>query len=151
MPKLFIFDAFTLLICEKTVTNYALLRCKTFSLKIWLCKIFDKFRVWSLNGDYCKWVFLTKTYWFVYLMSLCEATLISRMLILVRTPGVHSRKNFSAIKKANQIAYRNLNIGAWDLNWWRPCNHERKLLTCPEHTFHWKQWHTSCSVEGKYG
>ena len=36
MPKLFVFDAFTLLICEKTVANYALLRCKAFSLKIWL-------------------------------------------------------------------------------------------------------------------
>ena len=45
MPKLFIFDAFTLLIREKTVANYALLRCKTFSLKIWVCKIFDKFHV----------------------------------------------------------------------------------------------------------
>ena len=40
-----IFDAFTLLIPEKTVANYALLRCKTFSLKIWVCKIFDKFHV----------------------------------------------------------------------------------------------------------
>ena len=38
MPKLLIFDAFTLLIPEKTVANYALLRCKTFSLKIWVCK-----------------------------------------------------------------------------------------------------------------
>ena len=37
------FDAFTLLICEK---NVALLRCKTFSLKIWLCKILDKYHVW---------------------------------------------------------------------------------------------------------
>ena len=46
MPKLLIFDAFTLLIPEKTVANYALLRCKTFSLKIWVCKIFDKFHVW---------------------------------------------------------------------------------------------------------
>ena len=46
MPKLFIFDAFTPLIREKTVANYALLRCKTFSLKIWVCKIFDKFHVW---------------------------------------------------------------------------------------------------------
>ena len=45
MPKLFIFDAFTLLIRKKTVANYALLRCKTFSLKIWVCKIFDKFHV----------------------------------------------------------------------------------------------------------
>ena len=48
MPKLLIFDAFTLLIREKTVANYALLRCKTFSLKIWVCKIFDKFHVCSL-------------------------------------------------------------------------------------------------------
>ena len=45
MPKLLIFDAFTLLIPEKTVANYALLRCKTFTLKIWVCKIFDKFHV----------------------------------------------------------------------------------------------------------
>ena len=43
MPKLLIFDAFTLLIPKKTVANYALLQCKTFSLKIWVCKIFDKF------------------------------------------------------------------------------------------------------------
>ena len=42
-----IFDAFTLLIREKNVANYALLQCKFFSLKIWLCKIFDKFHVWS--------------------------------------------------------------------------------------------------------
>ena len=49
MPKLFIFDAFTLLIREKTVANYALLRCKTFSLKIWVCKIFDKFHVCPLD------------------------------------------------------------------------------------------------------
>ena len=47
MPKLLIFDAFTLLIHEKTVANYALLQCKTFSLKIWVCKIFDKFHVWQ--------------------------------------------------------------------------------------------------------
>ena len=45
MPKLLIFDAFTLLICEKNVAIYALLQCKIFSLKIWLCKIFDKFHV----------------------------------------------------------------------------------------------------------
>ena len=41
MTKLLIFDAFTLLICEKNVANYALFRCKTFSLKIWLCKILE--------------------------------------------------------------------------------------------------------------
>ena len=40
MTKLLIFDAFTLSIREKNVTNYALLWCKSFSLKIWLCKFF---------------------------------------------------------------------------------------------------------------
>ena len=50
MPKLLIFDAFTLLIPEKTVANYALLQCKTFNLKIWVCKIFDKFHVCSAAG-----------------------------------------------------------------------------------------------------
>ena len=40
IPKLLIFDSFTLSICEKNVANYALLWCKTFSVKIWLCKIF---------------------------------------------------------------------------------------------------------------
>ena len=49
MPKLLIFDAFTLLICKKNVAIYVLLRCKIFSLKIWLYKIFDKFHVW-LSG-----------------------------------------------------------------------------------------------------
>ena len=50
MPKLLIFDAFTLLICKKNVAIYALLRCKIFSLKIWLCKIFDKFHVCHIPG-----------------------------------------------------------------------------------------------------
>ena len=50
MPKLLIFDAFTLLIREKTVANYTLLRCKSFSLKIWVCKIFDKFHVCTEAG-----------------------------------------------------------------------------------------------------
>ena len=45
LPKLFIFDAFTLLIREKNVAIYALLRCKIFSLKILLCKYFDKYHV----------------------------------------------------------------------------------------------------------
>ena len=34
-----------MLICEKNVANYALLQCKTFILKIWLCKFFDKYHV----------------------------------------------------------------------------------------------------------
>ena len=41
MTKLLIFDA--------CVANYALLWCKTFSLKIWLCKIFDKYHVWIVH------------------------------------------------------------------------------------------------------
>ena len=45
MPKLLIFDAFTLLIRKNNVINYALLRCKTFSLKIWLCKVLGKYHV----------------------------------------------------------------------------------------------------------
>ena len=49
MPKLLIFDAFTLLICKKNVAIYALLRCKIFSLKIWVCKIFDKFHVCNIQ------------------------------------------------------------------------------------------------------
>ena len=49
MPKLLIFDALTLLIPEKTVANYALLQCKTFSLKIWLYKILDKYYVWGVQ------------------------------------------------------------------------------------------------------
>ena len=31
---------------REKVPNYALLRCKTFSLKNWLCKIFEKYHVW---------------------------------------------------------------------------------------------------------
>ena len=45
MPKLLIFDVFTLSIREENVANYALLRCKTLSQKIWLCKFFDKYHV----------------------------------------------------------------------------------------------------------
>ena len=75
MPKLLIFDAFTLLIPEKTVANYALLRCKTFNLKIWVCKIFDKFHVWFRSGrsvEIYDWVFsgifFTLGYSWVYLI-----------------------------------------------------------------------------------
>ena len=59
MPKWLIFDAFTLLIREKNVANYALLRCKTFSPKIWLCKIFDKFHVWRFRYK-CDYVIIVK-------------------------------------------------------------------------------------------
>ena len=58
MPKLFIFDAFTLLIREKNVANYALSQCKTISLKIWLCKILDKYHVCNaLNCDSLEEIF----------------------------------------------------------------------------------------------
>ena len=49
MPKWLIFYAITLLIHEKNVANYALLRRKTFSLNIWLCKFFDKYHVCPLS------------------------------------------------------------------------------------------------------
>ena len=52
MPKLLIIDAFTLLICKKSVEIFALLRCKIFSLKIWVCKIFDKFHVCTTSRDF---------------------------------------------------------------------------------------------------
>ena len=50
MTKLLIVDAFTLLIREKNVANYALLRCKTLNLKIWLCKILDNYHVCAALG-----------------------------------------------------------------------------------------------------
>ena len=59
MPKLLIFDAFTLLICKKNVAIYALLRCKIFSLKIWLCEIFDKFHVWQKAQSFALSQFLS--------------------------------------------------------------------------------------------
>ena len=43
MPKLLIIDAFKLSIYKK---NYVLLQSKIFSLKIWKCKILDKYHVW---------------------------------------------------------------------------------------------------------
>ena len=50
MPKLLIFDAFTLLIREKNVAIYALLQCKIFSLKIRWCNILDKSNIMSLTS-----------------------------------------------------------------------------------------------------
>ena len=55
MPKLLIFDAFTLLICEENVAIYALLRCKIFSLKIWDLGILDKFHVWYSPTEMQEW------------------------------------------------------------------------------------------------
>jgi len=70
MPKLLKFDEFTLLICEKNVTNYALLRCKTFSLKNWLCKIFDKYHVWTYTGSSGQAIVRAGTFWGVLNASL---------------------------------------------------------------------------------
>jgi len=51
MPKLLVFDAFTLLIRKKNVANYAFWRCKTFSLKIWLCNILDKYHFYGKRAS----------------------------------------------------------------------------------------------------
>ena len=45
-------DAFTLLIREKNNENYALSQCKTFSLKIGLCKMLTKYHVWGSYGTF---------------------------------------------------------------------------------------------------
>ena len=47
------------------------------------------------------------------------------------------------------MANRTLNFEAGNGNWWRRCNHKRKVLIGSEHTFHWLHWHTSCSFSGK--
>ena len=63
-----VFSAFTLLICYKNVTYYSLLRSKTFSLKIWLCKILDKYHVWVIVGTWWYWasrVYSTSTSWYM--------------------------------------------------------------------------------------
>ena len=49
------------------------------------------------------------------------------------------------------MANRTLNFEAGNGNWWRRCNHKRKVLIGSEHTFHWLHWHTSCSFSGKNG
>ena len=47
-PKLLISNAFTSLCCAWTMfSNYALLQCKIFSVKIRECKIFDKYHIWK--------------------------------------------------------------------------------------------------------
>ena len=52
-----------------------------------------------------------------------------------RTPGVPYRNyRVSASKKPNQIPNRSPNFEAGKGNWWRPCNHERKLLIGQENT-----------------
>ena len=47
------------------------------------------------------------------------------------------------------MANRTLNFEAGNGNWWRRCNHKRKVLIGSEHTFHWLHWHTSSSFSGK--
>ena len=41
-----------LLIHKKNVANYALLWCKPFSLKIWLCNVLDKYHVWAVSPQF---------------------------------------------------------------------------------------------------
>ena len=53
--------------------------------------------------------------------------------------------------KDTRMATRTLNFKAGNGNWWRPYNHEKKLLIGPAHTFHWLHWHTSCSFSGRNG
>ena len=46
---------------------------------------------------------------------------------------------------------RTLNFKEGNGNWWRSCNHERKLLIGPEHIFHWLHSRTTGPLVGKYG
>ena len=49
-------------IFQDQVTHiFPLLRCKIFSLKIWVCKIFDKFHVWLHPADSGRSIPLTST------------------------------------------------------------------------------------------
>ena len=81
-----------------------------------------------------------------------EVMTTSTSLTSSRTPQIRSRNYWVAtIKKPNQMANRTLNFEAGNGNWWRRCNHKRKLLIGSEHTFHWIHWHTSCSLAGKIG
>ena len=69
-----------MLIRKKTVANYALLWCKTFSLKIWVCKIFDKFHVWSASS--LSWQFLPLA-WLAATLTGCESATHSHILSTV--------------------------------------------------------------------
>ena len=78
MQKKMIFDAFTLLIREKNVAIYALLRCKIFSLKIWVCKILDKFHVCRQLLEYSLWI----VYFKFYKLSFQTTLLFFRILVV---------------------------------------------------------------------
>ena len=108
MPKLLIFDAFTLLICKKNVAIYALLRCKIFSLKIWLCKIFDKFHVW-VEPEEANSCSLCKTLWLPQVFEIALET-TSRFLCLTWT-GRRSMRTFYTSSSLRNTAMANSSWG----------------------------------------
>ena len=129
MTKLLIFDAFTLLIREKNVANYALLRCKTFSLKIWLCKIFDKFHVCKQTNKYLK-------HWF---MSLGLKWSLSNIILQPKSQrGGRGLEQIVLIYKPQQEATRGHIWAASGLaerhNW------QRKMGTQPQDPACWVQF-----------
>ena len=63
----------------------------------------------------------------IFCISRCYQSLHSRFTLRARTPGNPSRN-----QKPNQMANRTLHFEAGDGIWWRPCNHERKLLISKE-------------------
>ena len=81
-----IFDAFTLLIPEKTVANYALLRCKTF---IWVCKIFDKFHVCSRQSSTDMYVI----YIFEYISSSFFHEIFKSIIVFTNVPFLVQTKD----------------------------------------------------------
>ena len=101
------FDAFTLLICEKNVTNHALLWYKTCSLKIWLCKILDKYHVWP-DPD------LFQDFWLTLVRSWSRTFLFcSRKLLKVS--GMHQTWIIFGLRTGVWQAW----IGAGKSSWWK--------------------------------
>ena len=95
------------------------------------------------------WVMMCLFILFSIFQRSCEGFFMAAIFLLTRTPEVLSRNYWvSAIK--NQMAKRTLNFRAGNGNWWRPCNHKRKLFIGPEHTLHWIHRRISCSFVGKY-
>ena len=111
MPNILMFDAFTLLIHEKNVANYALLRCKTFSLKIWLCKNFDKFNVCNTKTDKRCWPKSGKRQQLaIFYPRWCNSNAVNRELIHhhyhSENHSVAIRTNFTTLWVINRVAIR---------------------------------------------
>ena len=76
--------------------------------------------------------------------------LYTRASTVARTPLVPCRHYWNYILNKQTKRPIELSSRKWKLffqgngNWWRPCNHERKRLIGPKHTFHRLLWHTSC-------